>query len=121
MGFGSGIERLVLNIKRQKLSVPAPNRTQVTIITLSREAIALGLTTASSLRSKEISVVLAPPSRSLRGQMRFATATNSRFVVIIGEDEINQGILTLKDMDSGEQSEISENELSELVVSQTKD
>ena len=119
MGFGSGIERLVLNIKRQKLSVPVPNRTQVTIITLSREAIPLGLTTASSLRRKEISVVLAPPSRSLRGQMRFATATNSRFVVIIGEDEINQGILTLKDMDSGEQSVISENELSELVVSQT--
>lgn len=120
IGFGSGIERLILNIKRQKLPVPFPSRTQVTIITLSQESVPLGLTTASDLRRKEISVVLAPPSRSLRGQMRFATSMNSRFVVIIGEDEINRGTLTLKDMDSGEQSQIPENELSELVVSQTK-
>jgi histidyl-tRNA synthetase len=80
----------------------------------------MGLNTASVLRHQNISVVLAPPSRSLRGQMRFATATQSRFVVIIGDDEIVRGTLTLKDLDSGEQFQISENELPGLVVRQTQ-
>ena len=120
MGFGSGIERLVLNIKRQNLSVPSPNRMDVTLVTLTPQALSMGLNTASVLRHQNISVVLAPPSRSLRGQMRFATATQSRFVVIIGDDEIVRGTLTLKDLDSGEQFQISENELPGLVVRQTQ-
>ena len=59
--------------------------------------------------------MLAQPGRSLRGQMRHATALKARFTLVVGEDEVNAGTVQLKDMATGEQREILSEKISEAI------
>ena len=61
---------------------------------------------ASQLRYDGKRAVLAQPGRSLRGQMRHATALKARFTLVIGDDEVIAGTVQLKDMATGEQREV---------------
>jgi histidyl-tRNA synthetase len=50
-------------------------------------------------------------NRSLKGALRKANDLAAKFALIIGEDELKKGVVTLKDMESGEQKEIKQSEL----------
>ena len=106
VGFGSGIERLVANLKRQGFVIPDRSCRPVVIMALGEEAQSKGVEIAAALREAGISVLIASSSRSLRAQMRYASSMNARFTVIIGEDELAKNKLGVKDMDYGVQQEV---------------
>ena len=60
---------------------------------------------ASDLRRAGLSAVLAQPGRSLRGQMRHASALNARYTLVLGDAEVAAGTVQVKAMDSGDQRE----------------
>ena len=62
---------------------------------------------ASSLRDQGIGAVLAPSGKSLKGQMRHASALKARYTLILGEDEVKQGTVVLRDMALGEQESVA--------------
>ena len=106
IGFGSGIERLILNLKRQDVPVPEEYSAPVLIACLGEQAHTQGLKTAAELRKAGIPVIIPPASRSLRSQMRYASAMQGRFTVIIGENELARGAVVVRDMDAGSQEEV---------------
>jgi histidyl-tRNA synthetase len=54
-------------------------------------------------------------ARNLKGQLKYAARLGTRYTVVIGDDEIDRGVVQLKDMDAHEQNEISiENIVEEL-------
>ncbi|MDE2901110.1 MAG: histidine--tRNA ligase [Chloroflexota bacterium] len=106
IGFGSGLERLILNVKRQEAAAPVESSAvDAVIVSLGDAAPAIAVRLASDLRQAGLSVVLAQPGRSLRGQMRHASALNARYTLVLGDAEVAAGAVQVKTMDSGEQRE----------------
>jgi len=113
IGFAFGVERLLL-VRSQESGVRS--KKLVYLITLGEEAKKEGLKILDSLRKAQISSDTDYEDKSLKGAMRRANDLAARFVVIIGEDEIKKGAVTLKDMASGEQKEIKQEELVNYVT-----
>ncbi|MBI4338149.1 MAG: histidine--tRNA ligase [Chloroflexi bacterium] len=107
IGFGSGIERLALNLKAQEIAVPKGSEASTVVAYIGEEAKAEALRLASLLRRRGVGAVLAPAGRALKGQMRYATALGAAYVVILGEEELHKGTVQVKDLRSGEQREVA--------------
>ena len=119
IGFGAGIERLILNLKHQQVAVPAEHPRPVAIVYLGNEAKIQGLALATKLRNAGLSVLIAPASRSLRAQMRYASSVDARFTVVIGEDELAKVTAAVRDMDGGTQEEVPQAQLVEHIQRKT--
>jgi histidyl-tRNA synthetase len=61
---------------------------------------------ATKLRSLGISVEIDNIGRSLKAQMKYANKLNVRYTIILGEDELKNGKVKMKNMDTGEESAI---------------
>lgn len=112
IGFAFGIERLFL-VAENKLETT--NQNLVYLITLGEEAAKEGLKLLQNLRKEKIACDTDYERKSLKGAMRCANDLSARFVLILGENEIKNGTITLKDMSSGTQKEIkTENLIKEI-------
>jgi len=111
VGFGSGLERYILALKNQGVNLPLEKRPDVYIATLGDEAVKKGSLLCTQLRQKGLICEQELLGRSLKAQMREAGRLNARYVVLIGEDEIKKGVVTLKDMDGHSQTEVLFDEL----------
>jgi histidyl-tRNA synthetase len=108
MGFALGMERLLLAHSAQR---PARNENLVYLITLGENARKEGIKLLHNLRQHGIACDTDYEGKSLKGAMRKANDSGARFVLLIGEDELKKGAVTLKDMVSGEQRVIPQERL----------
>ncbi|MDI6759065.1 MAG: histidine--tRNA ligase [Candidatus Omnitrophota bacterium] len=109
VGFAFGIERLLIT-SNPKAQVPDKNNL-VYIIPLGKEAKKQGLKLLDNLRREKIACDTDYENKSLKSAMRKANDLNAKLVLIIGEDELKKGVVTLKNMASGEQQEIKQDEI----------
>ena len=98
IGFGSGMERLVLTLKEQGVQVPGLSAPQVAVVYLGRDAKQRALQMVDELRSVGIRTVLAFGDRSLRSQLRSANRSEVRYTLILGEEELARQQVALQDM-----------------------
>ena len=112
IGFAMGIERVVAEAKKQGTLSPSERQTTVLVAHIGGDAKASGLQLASELRRAGIAAVLGPP-RGLRSQLRYATSINATHAVIIGDNEIANETVVLRDLTQGEQSEVARGRLIE--------
>ena len=105
IGFAMGLERLTLLLAEQQKKVSKP--VDVFIATLGSVAQEKGFLMAHSMRQQGLSVVMDYAGRSLKSQMKQADRHNSRFVLIIGDDELAKGQAVLRDMESHEQVDVA--------------
>ena len=115
IGFAAGMERVVLNLKKQKIAVPNLITPPVFIARLGNEAKLEAMKLASTLRENGIAAVMATGDRSLKGQLRQANSLGSNYAAIIGEDEMKSGAVTLRNMMTGEQETLGPAALVELL------
>ena len=109
IGFAFGVERLLLVTKPG--SQEATSKSLVYIIGLGEEAKLEGLKLLDNLRKKGFSCDTDYENKSLKGAMRRANDLGSRYVLLIGADELKKKVVTVKDMVSGEQEEIRGEEI----------
>ncbi|MDA1278558.1 MAG: histidine--tRNA ligase [Chloroflexi bacterium] len=106
IGFGSGIERMILEMKKQELVVKGSNGPDVVVVALGDVGTAAARL-AMGLRASDISTILAP-KRSMKAQMRYANNLGAANVVILGDREIEQGVVSIKSLaEDGGQSEVT--------------
>jgi histidyl-tRNA synthetase len=103
IGFAAGLERIILNLKKQNVLIPALPRPQVFIAYTGDEAKGEAVKLASVLRQAGIAVLEAFGNKSLKAQLRQANTLGAREVVIIGEEEIKTGTVMLRDMTTSQQ------------------
>ena len=115
IGFATGIERLVRNLKKQKVAVPANPSHAVFIAYLGQDAKDVAMKLASHLRNSGLSVALTFGDRSLKAQLKQANSTGVQRAVIIGDDEVRSGAVMLRDMDKGEQEMIPLDKVAEVL------
>ncbi|UCG82045.1 MAG: histidine--tRNA ligase [Dehalococcoidia bacterium] len=104
IGFATGIERLILNMKKQKIIVPQSAEPFVFVAHISQQAKDEAMKLASLLRRSGISVIPSLGDRSLKAQLKQANSMGANKAVIIGEDEAKSGTVVLRDMAKGEQN-----------------
>jgi len=117
IGFAAGIERIILNLKKQNITIPPLPKPQVFITYLGDEAKEKAIKLASTLRREGIGVIEALGDKSLKAQLRQANSLGAHFAVIIGEQELKTGTVILRDMASAEQKSVPVNELTGHLVS----
>ena len=117
IGFATGMERIVLNLKSQNVNVPGPVKPALFIACMGSPARIEALKIAASLRDAGISVIVSTGDRSLKAQLRQANTVGATSTVIIGDDEVKAGTVMLRNMENGEQQAVQPEELKGLLGS----
>lgn len=105
LGFGSGIERLILAMKESGSLPETSNGPDLFIAAVDEEARALAKTLTLELRRLGVAVEYDLMSRSLKAQMKYASKINATYTIVIGSDEMDSGSIRLRDMNEGTEHE----------------
>ncbi len=107
VGFGLGIERLLLTLESQGIEIPKPEPMDVFIIAMGEPAFVKGMELLCTLRGSGIKSEIDHLKRSTKAQFKFADKIGAHFSLIIGDDELAKGEAQLKDMRTGEQKGVA--------------
>jgi histidyl-tRNA synthetase len=116
IGFAGGIERIILALKNENVTVPELKKCQVYIAVLSESARIFSLKLSQNLRDRGIVVEMDLMKRNIRNQMKYADRLGAKYVLIIGDDELEKGVLTIRDMETGQQVEVDEKWIENYIV-----
>jgi histidyl-tRNA synthetase len=114
VGFGMGIERLLLVLREEGVTLPGDPRLDVFIATAGAGG-ARALAVADGLRRLGLAVDLDVMARGLRAQMKQADRLGAAFVVVLGEEEAQRGVAAVRDMATGAQHEVALDALPEAL------
>jgi histidyl-tRNA synthetase len=112
LGFATGIERIISNLKKQNVNVPAPINPTVFIAFLGEPAKEVALRLAHDLRNQGTSVIQTTGTKSLKAQLRQANTLGVRYTLILGEEEIKAGTVQLRDMTTSQQKNLHIDQIS---------
>ena len=107
IGFAAGMERLFIACDELGISLGDEKSVDVYIVTLGDAARNWGLTKLSRFRENNISATMDYMGRSMKAQMKDANRENARFALIVGENELNEGKFTLRNMIESDESSLS--------------
>ena len=106
LGFGCGVDRIIEAMEAQEVNFPDPPGIDVYLASVGEESISRILEVSHLLRRKDISAEIGLEGRSLKSQMRAANKLEAKYVIIMGDDEIEKGVVTLRDMRDGQQETV---------------
>ncbi len=107
LGFGSGIERMLLVMEAEGVEIPKDPPVSVFVGCQSAEADMAVQLLVNDLRRLGVSAVRDVTGRSLKAQMKYAGKLGARWSVVIGGGELESGTARLKNMETGEQTDIA--------------
>lgn len=120
VGFGSGIERIVLGMKEQAIEPPATGNPTVYVAHFGGATKTAAVTLSYLLRDAGIGARLAfaRDRRSMKSQMREANRHDARFVLIIGEDELANDQVVVRPLEGGDQVTVSRDKVVDWLAGQ---
>jgi len=110
VGVACGMERLILALEEQDVLEPQ-DKNLIFCVTMGEKARDKGFEIVTALRVKGLNAEMDLLQRSMRAQMRYANKNNAEKVIIIGDHELERNAVALKNMASGEQEDISIDEI----------
>ena len=113
VGFGLGIERLLLTLENNGIEIPKQDSVDIYIVSIGEDADKEAFKLLSKLRMNGISGDKDYLGRSIKAQFKYSDKVNAKYTVVIGDDEIEKGIVSLKNMSTGEQKEVNIDSLAE--------
>lgn len=106
VGFGLGKERLLMLMEANGVEIPAPEGIDVFIAILGDRAKKYGLKLLRDLRSNGLKAEIDTLGRNIKGQFKYADRLNAHYTVVIGDNEIDEGFVQLKDMTNSQQKPV---------------
>ena len=106
VGFGLGLERLLLVLESLGIELPAPNVCDVYVCALGDKAAVESFRIAGGLRSAGLKAECDHMGRSLKAQLKYASKIGARYAVIIGDNELNSGMTVVRDMAKSEENTV---------------
>lgn len=103
VGLGLGLERILLVLEAQQVSIPEPPALDVYLAALGEAADRELVKQLQALRIAGLRAEKDYLGRKIKAQMKSADRLNARFVAILGDDELARGEITVKTMATGEQ------------------
>lgn len=107
LGFGLGIERLMLLMEAQGCEFPQEAKPDLFIAALGEKAQLKAIEIANDMREEGFTCLYDVNGRGLRAQMKYANKLGAKYTIVLGDDEVQSGIAKLKNMESGDETEIA--------------
>ena len=107
LGFGMGLERLLLVMLKQECDFIEDKKCDLYIATMGEAAVRKALSLTTALRDEGFFVEYDLVERGIKPQMKYADKIGARFVIVLGDNEIESGSAKLKNMATGEQKDIT--------------
>ena len=107
IGFGLGVDRILLACEAEGVGIPQDFALQLFIVPIGESAKRRAVVLAQELRVAGFSTDLAYGDRGLKGAMKAADKSGSRFALVLGENEIASGSAELKNMQTGVSSSVT--------------
>ena len=111
MGFGMGIERMIMVQDLMNAAPEAPATYDAFVVTMGDEARIEGVKLVSELRAAGVKADLDHAARSMKAQFKFANKQGVKKVIVIAGDELEKGVVKLRDMENSTEEEIARNEI----------
>ncbi len=115
MGFGMGIERLLLCLEENNIEVPKEKYMELYVGSMDEEAKYEAIKIVNALRKMGVNCDCNHLDRSVKAQMKYANKIEAYFTMILGDNEVKSRTSKIKRMSDGEQFEISLDNLEEIV------
>ncbi len=107
LGFGLGLERLQLLMEAQNLPFPEPERCSLYVASMGDRALQTAVQIVAALRQEGVYAEFDVVGRSVKAQMKYANKIGAKFTMVLGDSELESGKAVLKNMESGEQTEMT--------------
>ncbi|GAA2308004.1 histidine--tRNA ligase [Streptomyces kunmingensis] len=111
VGWALGVDRTVLALEAEGIELELPATTSVFAVPLGDEARRVLFTKVTELRKAGVSADFSFGGKGLKGAMKNANRSGARYTIVAGERDLAEGVVQLKDMESGEQSAVSVDEI----------
>jgi histidyl-tRNA synthetase len=116
VGFATGVERIILELKNQQIALPPPSQPRAFLVYQNEQGKRTAFNLADKLRANGISADLSFGDRKLGKQLSAADRAGAHFALILGEDELASGTVTVKDLKNGaDQRRVPQGELVALL------
>lgn len=106
LGFAMGIERLLMLMDKQGIEIPKPSTCDLYVAVMGESALLKSFEIIKAVRSCGLIAETDVVGRGLRAQMKYADKIGAKFSMVLGDNEIEQGKAVIKNMSSGDQTEI---------------
>ncbi|MFB7916988.1 histidine--tRNA ligase [Streptomyces sp. NPDC056061] len=106
VGWALGVDRTVLALEAEGIELELPAATSVFAVPLGEEARRVLFGVVTQLRREGVAADFAYGNRGLKGAMKSANRSGARFTIVAGERDLAEGVVQLKDMESGEQTAV---------------
>ena len=107
VGFAAGIERILNALEMQGLLPSSEDKSDAFLVAVGDEAEALAFELLIKLRRAGLTASMDFAKRSMKAQMKQAGKSNARFALIIGEDEVKNNTVTVKNLTDSEQQNMA--------------
>ncbi|MFG2181928.1 histidine--tRNA ligase [Streptomyces abikoensis] len=107
VGWALGVDRTVLALKAEGIDLELPAATQVFAVPLGEEARRVLFGVVTELRRAGVATDFAFGGKGLKNAMKSANRSGARFALVAGERDLAEGVVQLKDLESGEQKAVS--------------
>ena len=114
VGFGMGIERILYFLEKEGVVLPPQEPVALYVGILGKEAKAKAYKLVNEIRSHGVIVETDYMDRSVKAQMKYANKIGAKKTVIIGSEELADNRAKVKDMETGEQTEVALDKIAEL-------
>ena len=109
LGFGLGMERLMMIMGAQKIEMPKPETCDIYVAALGDAAMLEAFKLTHSLQQYSIAAVCDVNDRGLKAQMKYADKIGAKFTIVLGDNELETKTAMMKNMKTGEKSKIDLN------------
>ncbi len=110
VGFGLGIERLLITAEACGVEIPQDSDCDVFIAAMGSAAQQHALVLAHKLRGEGVRAMTDPSGRGLKAQLKYADRLGASWCMVIGDDELAKGAVQLRNMKESSQEELPETE-----------
>lgn len=107
VGFGMGLERTILTLENQGIEIPKPAGPDIFIVTIGDAASYEGFKLLNHFRNMGLASDMDHLNRSVKAQFKYANKLMASYTIVIGEEELSGGIVKLKNMVNGEETEVA--------------
>ncbi len=107
VGFAAGIERLLMVMEQSGAAFPEANKPTVYLAGMDGDCRKKAFELCMQLRKKSIFVEIDHMERSIKAQFKYADKIGAKYVAVIGGNELSEGVMNVKNMDSGESERVA--------------
>ncbi|MFF4173472.1 histidine--tRNA ligase [Streptomyces sp. NPDC001744] len=115
VGWALGVDRTVLALEAEGVELDLPSATSVFAVALGEEARRVLFGKVTELRRAGVAADFSFGGKGLKGSMKDANRSGARLTVVAGERDLAEGVVQLKDMESGEQRAVALDDLLDAV------